>query len=141
MADMLKASNPHIPQPIPAAAAVPASNGQVADTSKASNPHVPQPTSALPDPSHEAAARHESAEVGANGHHEGEDEDDEEAQERKNYAKCEAKLRRICEPKQHSGKVEADGELVAQWRKKGHSRTQLVKLMMEADGHKDRVHR
>ena len=68
-----------------------------------------------------------------------EDEDAEERAEAKRYNACEAKLRRICEPKQQSGKVEADEDLVSQWRKKGHSRTQLVKLMMEADGSKDRV--
>ncbi|CAE7225953.1 unnamed protein product [Symbiodinium sp. KB8] len=48
----------------------------------------------------------------------------------------EAKLRRFCTPKA-SGKCDADKALLAQWREKGHSRTQLVKLMMEADGDRE----
>ena len=63
-------------------------------------------------------------------------EDDDES-ERKKYLAMEAKVRRIVEPKA-SGRVEADAALVAQWEKKGHSRIQLVHLMMEADGKKDR---
>ena len=56
---------------------------------------------------------------------------------KKHYNRTEAKIRRMCEPKSTSGKIEADSKLVAQWKEKGHSRTQLVKLMMEADGAKD----
>ncbi len=56
---------------------------------------------------------------------------------KKHYNRMEAKIRRMCEPKSTSGKIEADSKLVAQWKEKGHSRTQLVKLMMEADGAKD----
>ena len=67
------------------------------------------------------------------------DDDDEEndAGWKKRYNACEAKLRRICEPKGVSGKIEADSQLVKDWQAKGHTRTQLVKLMMEADGVKD----
>ena len=61
---------------------------------------------------------------------------EEEGEERKKYLAMEAKVRRICEPKQ-SGKVEADQALVAQWKQKGHSRTQLVQLMLEAEGKKE----
>ena len=67
---------------------------------------------------------------------EGSDEEDEDTFKKRYYA-CEAKLRRICEPKGVSGKVEADGPLVQQWKAKGHTRTQLVKLMMEAEGVKE----
>ena len=67
------------------------------------------------------------------------DSDDEKEYDnyKKHYKRMEAKVRRMCEPKSTSGKIEADSKLVAQWKEKGHSRTQLVKLMMEADGSKD----
>ena len=65
------------------------------------------------------------------------DDDEDEEAWKKRYNSCEAKLRRICEPKGVSGKLEADSQLVQQWKAKGHTRTQLVKLMMEADGSKE----
>ena len=55
----------------------------------------------------------------------------------KKYNRCEAKLRRMCEPKATTGRVDADPQLMEQWRQKGHARTVLVQLMMEAGGDKD----
>ncbi|CAE7267464.1 unnamed protein product, partial [Symbiodinium sp. CCMP2456] len=52
---------------------------------------------------------------------------------KKLYNRMEAKLRRMCTVKQ-TGKCDADKSLLKQWKEKGHSRTQLVKLMIEADG-------
>ena len=66
----------------------------------------------------------------------GSDSDSEGEEARKLYNRMEAKLRRFCTPKA-SGKCDADKALLAQWREKGHSRTQLVKLMMEADGDRE----
>ena len=65
------------------------------------------------------------------------EDDDDSEKYRKLYNRMDAKLRRICEPKAKSGKVDADPALVADWKKKGHTRTQLVKLMIEAHGDKD----
>jgi len=55
---------------------------------------------------------------------------------KKLYNRMEAKLRRMCTVKQ-TGKCDADKSLLKQWKEKGHSRTQLVKLMIEADGHRE----
>ena len=66
-----------------------------------------------------------------------EEEDDDSENYRKLYNRMDAKLRRMCEPKAKSGKIDAEPALVADWKKKGHTRTQLVKLMIEAQGDKD----
>ena len=65
-----------------------------------------------------------------------EDEVEQSAVYKKLYARMEAKIRRMCTPTPGSGKVSGAPELVADWKQKGYKRTQLVKLMIEADGDK-----
>ena len=65
------------------------------------------------------------------------EDDDDSENYRKLYNRMDAKLRRLCMPKAKSGKIEADPILVRDWKMKGHTRTQLVKLMIESHGDKD----
>ena len=69
------------------------------------------------------------------------DDDDETPEEKKLYARLEAKIRRMCTPSPTTGKTTASPQLLAEWKNKGYTRTQLVKLMIEASGDKDRSQR
>ena len=69
------------------------------------------------------------------------DDDDETPEEKKLYARMEAKIRRMCTPSPTTGKTTASPQLLAEWKNKEYTRTQLVKLMIEASGDKDRSQR
>ncbi|CAE7576245.1 unnamed protein product [Symbiodinium sp. CCMP2592] len=65
------------------------------------------------------------------------DEDDcESPEEKKLYARMEAKIRRMCTPSPTTGKTTASPQLLAEWKSKGYTRTQLMQLMIEANGDK-----
>ena len=55
-----------------------------------------------------------------------------EAEAKKNRARCEAVVRRMC-----TGKLKVDPDLHERWMAKGASRNKLIDLMVESDGNKD----
>ncbi|CAE7662972.1 unnamed protein product, partial [Symbiodinium necroappetens] len=65
------------------------------------------------------------------------DDECETPEEKKLYARMEAKIRRMCTPSPTTGKTTASPTLMKEWKDKGYTRTQLVKIMIEADGDKD----
>ena len=71
----------------------------------------------------------------------GKDADSEEAElYRKAWNAAEAKVRRICNPKEVSGKVDADQQTVAKWQDTAGGRNELIKMMMDAQGSKACYH-
>ena len=64
------------------------------------------------------------------------DADSLEIQKRRR-ASAEAKLRRMCEPKSVSGKLEVEPDVAKQWQDLAGGRDKLIRLMMEADNSKD----
>ena len=55
---------------------------------------------------------------------------------RKAWNAAEAKVRRICCPKEVSGKVEADAGTLALWRDLTGGRDQLIQMMLDCNGKK-----
>ena len=58
-------------------------------------------------------------------------------EERKQYRRAEAAVRRMVEPKSRSGEVTVDKEVLEKWRKKGGARKELVNLYIELGEDKD----
>ena len=57
-------------------------------------------------------------------------------EEQKKWNALGAKLKRICNPKPASGKLDVPPEIYAQWSRGGAERNQLVKLLASSEGKK-----
>ena len=66
--------------------------------------------------------------------------DEESELYRKAWNAAEAKVRRICTPKEVSGKVDADEKTLSQWNDLTVGRNQLIKMMMDVEGNKACYH-